>query len=367
MLSVPLDESPPAFLLVARPGEAFTDEDAALLRVMARVLCLALRMLRTLEAERAAREKSDRQAEENAQLLASLQDRQALLESLFRIQRSISHRAPVQTVLDAITEGAAQLLGDELVGLRLVDRDDPGTLVLVSSVGVAPEVAEAASRSDGGLGSMAIAARRLLVTHDYAGLRDPLAPFVASGVQTAMAAPVFQDGEPIGSLVVASNDARRRDDESEQELLLAFAEHASLARNDASALEAMRRSYADAVHRASHDALTGLPNRILVLERLDRALAAAGRRTAKVGVLFVDLDRFKVVNDTLGHSIGDEVLICVAERLASPCGRRTWWAGWPATSSSSCATTWTSVACCRWPSGWATPSPRPCRCTAGTR
>lgn len=68
-------------------------------------------------------------------------------------------------------------------------------------------------------------------------------------------------------------------------------------------------------HQALHDALTGLPNRALVVDRLDRALAAAGRRGTQVAVLFLDLDRFKVINDGLGHEVGDRLLIEVARRL----------------------------------------------------
>lgn len=54
-------------------------------------------------------------------------------------------------------------------------------------------------------------------------------------------------------------------------------------------------------HEASHDSLTGLPNRALIMDRLDHALARAARRGGVVGVMFLDLDRFKAVNDTHGH------------------------------------------------------------------
>lgn len=68
-------------------------------------------------------------------------------------------------------------------------------------------------------------------------------------------------------------------------------------------------------YMAYHDALTGLPNRVTFGERLVRDLARAKRRKEAVGVVLVDLDRFKEVNDTLGHDAGDHLLVAVAERL----------------------------------------------------
>ena len=102
--------------------------------------------------------------------------------------------------------------------------------------------------------------------------------------------------------------------------------------------EALRRSLRHALERhrlvaellvarhraqfvATHDALTQLPNRFLLRDQLARSLANAARTGSQVAVLFLDLDRFKTINDTLGHAFGDELLVQVAERL-SACTRR---------------------------------------------
>lgn len=77
-----------------------------------------------------------------------------------------------------------------------------------------------------------------------------------------------------------------------------------------------RRRYEDTIHHlAYHDALTGLPNRALLNDRLGQALASSSRTGARGALMIMDLDRFKDVNDTLGHSMGDLLLKVVGERL----------------------------------------------------
>ncbi|HLX87136.1 MAG TPA: EAL domain-containing protein, partial [Acidimicrobiales bacterium] len=135
------------------------------------------------------------------------------------------------------------------------------------------------------------------------------------GVEATMAAPVHDGAEVIGCLVVGSTTPRRTYSQAEQDLLLAFAEHASLAVTDARTVEALHQAVGDATHRSLHDPLTGAANRTRFLDRLGHALSQRRAPGTTVAVLYVDVDDFKAVNDRFGHVVGDQLLIETARRL----------------------------------------------------
>jgi diguanylate cyclase (GGDEF)-like protein len=233
-------------LLVARTELAFVIEDRNLLLGMAGALGMALDMIGVLERERG---------------------RQRVLEVLLGIQRSISHRAPLATILAAVTDGASTVLQGCPVSLILDDALDPKRPMVVGA---------------------------------------DLTRAVAT-----VSAPVHIQGIPAGALVAATHDGAPIGP-VERSLLYSFAEHASLALTDARTVEAMQEAF--------RDPLTGLPNRPLFLDRLSQALRQRDPLRSSLSVLFIDLDRFKAVNDSLGHAAGDTLLGLVGDRI-SGCSR----------------------------------------------
>ncbi len=139
----------------------------------------------------------------------------------------------------------------------------------------------------------------------------------------ALFAPLHgSDGALLGVLSVDLPQDGMRPDAHGCGLLEAFAIQAALAIDHARlyadlqrSLEDQKRVQAELRHRALHDSLTGLPNRELIIDRLDQALARRRRDGRAVAVLFLDVDHFKLVNDSLGHGVGDELLVGVASLL----------------------------------------------------
>ena len=127
------------------------------------------------------------------------------------------------------------------------------------------------------------------------------------GIRSAAVVPIKGEGEPYGVLGAGAR-ARQRFTREDVDFMQAIANVL------ANAIE-RRRNEERTQHEALHDPLTGLPNRNLFLDRLQHALSVAARRETSIAVLFLDLDQFKLVNDSLGHAAGDELLAAVAPRI----------------------------------------------------
>jgi diguanylate cyclase (GGDEF)-like protein len=290
-------------------GSPFTEEDRATASVLASAVVYTEAGLALLTREDGwARAASD--DTENSRLRRGLRDRDALIDQLSGIQRALSQRAPLQDILDTIVDAAVELIGDETVNLRLLDPADPSHLIRVAGRGYSEEVEPFMARIRTGEGAVgrAFAEGRLVVIEDYQNSSDRLEILGGEGLEAAMSAPVEENGTVIGALTVATHRRGRTYSLTEQQMLITFAVHASVALTNARIADSM-------AHLAFHDTLTGLPNRALFVDRVTQALARSGRTAHTTAVLFADLDNFKAVNDGLGHSAGDELLIVIARRI----------------------------------------------------
>ena len=134
---------------------------------------------------------------------------------------------------------------------------------------------------------------------------------VPLGVASTLDVPVWLDGKVVGMLCLEKIGARRFWKPEDVDFAQGVATMIALS------IEASQRKQAEEklVHLAHYDALTGLPNRNLLQDRLRQSLAVAQRGQSKVALMFLDLDRFKTINDSLGHLVGDRLLQEIAGRL----------------------------------------------------
>jgi diguanylate cyclase (GGDEF)-like protein len=137
---------------------------------------------------------------------------------------------------------------------------------------------------------------------------------LAAGLVGVFSYPLRHDGQPLGALDVYRDTTGPLDEET-MEAAQTLADVVAAYLINAQARADLRDSVDRFRESSLHDALTGLPNRILLRQRLDHAILRARRSHHVVAILFADLDRFKEVNDTYGHHVGDELLIAVGQRL----------------------------------------------------
>jgi diguanylate cyclase (GGDEF)-like protein/PAS domain S-box-containing protein len=245
-----------------------------------------------------------RQAEEEARSRAGQQAAVALLGrralSGAELDDLMIEAAEVlATGLDAEVSGVWEVLGDEMC--------------LRAAVGW-PEGSVDTERHEitpGSLAAFTLASDLPVIADDLATETRFVVYSAASvlGLVGAMTLVIRVDDVPFGMLGVGSRRRRVFNDDD-----VHFVE--AVANVLASAI-GRGRAEQDIRRQALHDALTGLPNRALLLDRIEHALARLGRTGGHLAVLFADLDRFKMVNDRMGHAAGDSLLVAVADRLRS--------------------------------------------------
>ncbi len=137
---------------------------------------------------------------------------------------------------------------------------------------------------------------------------------VKLGVQSYLAIPFFDaDGQPFGHVCAMSKKPMEQNIYNEYLL--------EIISQRLTAEYIRKRSEQRLAHLANHDFLTQLPNRILFWDRLNTAISRGTRNNNKFGIIFIDLDNFKILNDKFGHQFGDDYLVAIARRLQEFCRR----------------------------------------------
>ncbi len=247
---------------------------------------------------------------ERKRVEAVLERRAAQQAAVAKFGEHALEGATTSELMQRAVSVAAETLGADLVGVAELLPDQSGFAVRAGYGWPDPDVTDVTlpggSASQAGF---AILGGKPVVVEDWA---EPQ-PFAQSaaiqrmGIQSGIVVVIEGSRGPFGILGAHSVRAREYD-AGDVDFLQ------SLANVLADALE--RQAIEDDIrHRALHDSLTGLPNRALFLDRLDHTLAALRRRGGLAAILFLDLDHFKLVNDSLGHHVGDELLTAAAPRL----------------------------------------------------
>jgi len=237
-------------------------------------------------------------------LAAALSNRLKELAMLYEAGKAMNSVLFVDDVLRLILSSAFELLKASSGSIMLVE--ESGELVVVCQAGdsdIAP------LELGGSIANRVVRDREpLLVQGTVSEKGQP-------ETESAVCVPLVHRGQVLGvinlfgavGVVYSEYDLRA---------VSLFAEHAAIAVANARLYEAERALSAKLSHQVVHDPLTGAANRVLISDRLEHALARVRRAECAVGVLFIDIDNFKLVNDELGHRAGDFVLSAVAQRLS---------------------------------------------------
>ncbi len=229
------------------------------------------------------------------------------LRALDETALALLDRTDHDGLLGAIVARASSLLGTPHAWVDLIE-PEADRFVLRVGTGVFEGLLGSHIDIDEGIAGEIVRTGQPVVIEDYdrwAG--RPANPPI--GLGATIAAPLRSTGRVVGVLGLAAGHSARRWSERDIEALTSFARLASIGLENARLVDVAQRG-------ALYDPTTGLPNRELLSDRIAHALAGhLPDDDASIGVILLDLDRFKVVNETLGHVAGDRLLMAVGQRL----------------------------------------------------
>ena len=264
-----------------------------------------------LAAERAALEK--RVQARTSALEAEVKERQRaelLNRGRNRMLEMVARNEPIADIFKVLAETVAAFRSTWICEVHSLNS---GSLKLVASSGLSDKLKHhlrsiSATFSDAPE-SMAITSGQPYLVEDLGAVRKPWSELLrANGLLSVWSAPFFaSDSDALGTLSVYTL-LQWKPSPADVEIL-------EMSRNMASLVLERSRLQAQLIDHAYHDSLTGLPNRRMARDRIANAIKRAARTRQGLAVLWIDLDRFKQINDQYGHPVGDAVLQQTAQRL----------------------------------------------------
>jgi diguanylate cyclase (GGDEF)-like protein len=236
------------------------------------------------------------------------------LELLYQSSRIMQHSPELDSALVALLDHARMMFRAEIAEVTLYPRGDARDALRTTSIhdAAAEVMIPEAIDLDAGLHGRVVGERRAFLT--TTGVRA----MAGRSIRQAMVSPLIGESGLVGAMTVANRLTEGTSFDSDDLLLLeTLANQAAVALENGQleqSLAELSRLKEQLRHQAYHDPLTGLANRAMFAEQVEARLAARQSGLDAV-VLFLDLDDFKIVNDTLGHGAGDRLLRVVAERI----------------------------------------------------
>ncbi len=245
------------------------------------------------------------------------------LASLHETALALMNRLDLDDLLEAILSRAGALLGTEHGWIYLVN-NDKSRVVVRAGVGACKQTIGFAMKPGEGLAGKVWLSGQPMIVHDYYNWQGRSINFISTAIHSTLAVPLKSGQETIGIIGLGFVQNNRQLNDEDVTLLNGFAQLASIALENARLFKTAQQELSERTkvqelmrHQAHHDHLTDLPNRILFNQQLNHILSQADKNKEMLAVFFLDLDYFKVVNDTVGHDMGDQLLKGIAQRLSS--------------------------------------------------
>ena len=250
----------------------------------------------------------------------SLRQRYSSLQMLYGFTQAIGASIKAEKVTEELLAEVCKLLRAAHAELVLLDEETGEPTIRIAGDGDAAPTREWApveGLSDEPLWHEVVSERRPVCIPRTTRERAGISYLSRIGMTDCMLAPIVADDRVVGTIMVANRLTNVSTfDQDDLQVFATVANHASVSLENGRLVERLQREAEERRHEARHDSLTGLPNRSMFAQRVEEIASATVGRTARpAGVMLMDLDRFKQVNDTLGHHHGDLLLQEVAKRL----------------------------------------------------